>query len=232
MVETVILNKNSIFNTLIVFVGLFTSELVYCAEKNINDKQWILWKDSPELHIYYQEIPNTKFIEIKANILVKSSLSAFILFIQDTEHVASWLDKAHKSRVIEQFNESENLFITYFSGAWPIEPRHAVLRTKITQNDDLSIDIFSKDASGDVSQIEDSIRVEVLKAHWHISPINNTQRIAIEYNLAVDPKGDIPAGLLKESMLDSMFKTMSNIQQLLPFSPWQEYKVLHLNEAT
>lgn len=225
MVETVILNKNSIFNAFFIFMGLFTAGVVQSSEKHTDNKEWLLWKNLPNLQIYYRPLHNTDLIELKANLIVESKLSSFLLFIQDTQEVSSWLDNAYKSEIIKQINENENLRITYFEGMWPIKPRNAVLKTKVVQNEDLSVDIFSIDASEDFPLIDDSVRVRIIKAYWHITPIKNTNKIEIEYHVAADPKGNIPKVLLKGSTLKSLFNTMSNIQRLLPSSRWQNYQL-------
>ncbi len=231
MVETVILNKKSIFKRILIFITFFTSPFTYSLENYLQASDWILWKNSADIEIYYQTIPDTNLIRVKAKLEVESSLSGFLLFIQDIENLPSWLENAYKSKIIKQINVNENLFITYFYGLWPIEPRNTVMKTRIIQNDDLSIDIFSEDASDEVPQVPNSIRMKVLEAHWHLVAITDEKKIRIEYFIAVDPKGDIPTQLFKDVTLDAMFKTVFNIKQQLPYSRWQNFDLQNIREV-
>ena len=214
--------------------------------------QWRLERSKENLKIYSAESDVGSILSIKAELEVESTLSGFLLFLQDTENIPNWLDNANYSQVLSQISQSKNRFVTYFDGVWPVKPRHMVIESEIVQNDDLSIDIFVTDSNfkdeGEklVAENKKSIKITVHHAHWHISPITTAKaksnhnatsqdtpqntRLLIAYQFQVDPNGALPSWLVNRMTVSSIFTTMNNLAYLLPISEWQQYQIPHINE--
>ncbi len=191
---------------------------------------WEIWKKKENLVVYTKTTDNNQ-IYLKGNFTVSSSLSGFLLFIQDSEQVPSWLSHARKSKVIKQLGPLENIFVTYFNGVWPAEPRHMVLHTKIIQAKNGSVSIHSTDAGDKLLARKDSILIEVNRAHWEITPSRTSHTLSIDYELQITPKGDIPIAVINQMSLSSMFDSLANIQQQLPHSQWQDYELKGIREV-
>ena len=237
MPEKFILKKNTIFQTIFLIFIVLASFFTKANNNSSTSAPWMIWKEQGDIQLsYYTEEEKSnaeahdRNINIRAQFTVKSSLSGFLLFIQDTDNVPSWLDHAYESKVIKQINRYENVFVTYFSSIWPTEPRHMVLQTKIIQHDNFTIEILSKDAGTKATRKKGSIQMEVLEAHWLITPLKHDGLQRIDYTLRVNPKGDIPMPLLNQLALDSMSSTITNIKSLLPNSPWQAFQVQGIKE--
>ncbi|MCH2058341.1 MAG: hypothetical protein MK214_17365 [Thalassotalea sp.] len=218
------------------------------AKNSVFPLHWRLERSKENLKIYSAKSDVGSILSIKAELEVESTLSGFLLFLQDTENIPSWLDNANHSQVLSQISQNKNRFVTYFDGVWPVKPRHMVIESEIVQNDDLSIDIFVTDSTfkddGEKQIAEDrkSIKITVHRAHWHISPIakenhnatsqatpQNT-RLLIAYQFQADPNGALPSWLVNRMTVSSIFTTMNNLAYLLPLSEWQQYQIPHINE--
>ncbi len=210
--------------------------------------QWRLERSKENLKIYSAKNEGGSTLSIKAELQVKSTLSGFLLFLQDTENIPNWLENANHSQVLTQISQNKNRFVTYFDGVWPVKPRHMVIESEIVQNDDLSIDIFVTDSAfkdeeeKQVTENKKSIKITLHHAHWQISPIirtkndDNTQdaqqtnRLLITYQFQADPNGALPKWLVNRMTVTSIFNTMNNLAYLLPNSEWQNYQIPHINE--
>lgn len=197
--------------------------------QNIPPSSWTNYLGEESTTIDYRHYPNSKLIEVKSRFIVKSTLSGFLLFLQDTDNIPNWLDNAYQSEIIKHISTNENIFITHFNGIWPVKPRNMVIQTRYYQDKELTIHINVSDASGHAKIIDNSIRVTMIKAHWQVKPIaKNT--LDITYQFIVDPNGAVPKWLVNKLTLSSIKQTLINIKQQLPISPWQEFKINGISE--
>ncbi len=228
---------------LVVSTGLLLNEAFAASQEQA---QWTLWRNNEQLKVSYRNIhrpqlsSKTKLLEIKASAYVTSSISGFLLFIQDIDNISAWLDNADKGQLINQFSENKNQFYIHFAGLWPIKPRLLVLRSHYWQKPDLSVEIkLTDDNSFQSNNIQapysDAIRIHIHRAHWRISPqlsIDGQQTLFIEYQFIADAGGKVPQWLANHFALKSIWQTMENITRLLPSSQWQQHTITGIEEIT
>lgn len=188
-----------------------------------------MWRESLQLKVSYRTSNDKNLIEIKAQATLNSSLSGFIYFIEDLPKMPSWLDNTESAEILEQFSASENIFITRFHGLWPVSAREMIVHSRYWQNDDLSLEIAVTDANDFIPAHRKAVRMKVHSAHWKITPISAHQ-IDISYQFMVDPRGNIPQWLTKTMTLNGIWTTLSNLQEQLPKSHWQQKQKEHIQE--
>tara|TARA_B110000211_G_scaffold3799_2_gene4420 strand:- start:5545 stop:6258 length:714 start_codon:yes stop_codon:yes gene_type:complete len=211
---------------LTILFGLFSLSSL-AAEKNSQNtdksknEPWQVWRQDAELKVSYRTSQYNDLLEIKAQAQVASSLAGFMYFLEDLALLPVWLDNAESAKIINQITANENIFITRFKGLWPVSAREMVVHSHYWQNDNLSVEIAVKDASDSIIATKNTIRMQVLKAHWLVVP-TKTSQIEISYQFIVDPKGNIPQWLTKPMTLNGIWTTLNNIREQLPNSPGQQ----------
>ncbi|MGB1262596.1 MAG: START domain-containing protein [Cognaticolwellia sp.] len=205
------------------------AQAVHATPQKQVPKPWKLWRSSDDIKISYRPSHYKNIVEIKAQATLTSSLGGFIYFIEDLKHMPNWLDNAKSADIIEQISATENIFITRFSGIWPVSAREMIVYSTYWQNDDLSVEIAVEDASEVIPANKKHVRMQVLDAHWKIVPMQRG-KIAITYQFIVDPKGKVPRWLAKTMTRSSILKTLKNLQQQLPGSKWQQHRKAHIQE--
>ena len=211
---------------LTILFGLFSLSSL-AAEKNSQNtdksknEPWQVWRQDAELKVSYRTSQYNDLLEIKAQAQVASSLAGFMYFLEDLALLPVWLDNAESAKIINQITANENIFITRFKGLWPVSAREMVVHSHYWQNDNLSVEIAVKDASDSIIVTKNTIRMQVLKAHWLVVP-TKTSQIEISYQFIVDPKGNIPQWLIKPMTLNGIWTTLNNIREQLPNSPGQQ----------
>lgn len=211
---------------LTILFGLFSLSSL-AAEKNSKNtdksknEPWQVWRQDTELKVSYRTSQYNDLLEIKAQAQVASSLAGFMYFLEDLALLPVWLDNAESAKIINQITANENIFITRFKGLWPVSAREMVVHSHYWQNDNLSVEIAVKDASDSIIATKNTIRMQVLKAHWLVVP-TKTSQIEISYQFIVDPKGNIPQWLIKPMTLNGIWTTLNNIREQLPNSPGQQ----------
>jgi len=203
---------------------LYLPFLASALPNNLEEMPWKTWQENANQKVQYRAVSNSNLIEIKGKATLKSSLSAFLLFIQDIDNISNWLDSTRDAKVIAQISSSESIFTVYFDNVWPVKTRQVVMHSKFWQKPNRSIKIQLTDASDKVSDNKSVIKIAVHSAVWLITPKANNY-ITIEYTFIADPKGSIPKWLVHRLSLKSIWKTLKNLQQQLPCSPRQKMHI-------
>ncbi|WP_036178614.1 START domain-containing protein [Marinomonas sp. MED121] len=190
----------------------------------IGESPWQRWKTSDSLSVYYRDYKETGLIEIKAQARLQSSLSGFLLFLQDYPLIPNWLENAKSADLIEQTNDTENLFVTSFYGIWPVSEREMVIRSRYWQNSDLSVELQVEDAAHEVPNPDHVIRIKIEKAHWILTPLAQG-KIKIKYIIVADPMGKVPLWIANKVALRSMWNTLNALETQLALSVWQHMPI-------
>jgi hypothetical protein len=215
-------------NTKLPNKALTNKELL--GDNVLKNRVWKTWKENNNIHITYHKSKNSPLIEIKVSAQIQSSLSGFLLFIQDTENMPMWLDNAESSQILEHISTQENIFVVNFKRFWPVSERYMIINSNHWQNKDLSVEIKVQDVNDKAYLQKGMIKIEVIKAHWHIAPSVNGN-ISVTYTVIADPKGIIPHWIVKRVSLNSLWKTMNNISEQLPSSNWQTHTLPYIVES-
>lgn len=202
------------------------------AETNISRlAPWKIWRENLHSRVSYRSIKDSPLIEISARLTVTSSLSGFLLFLQDYPNIPNWLANASEARILAQLSGRENIFITRFEGFWPVKTREMLIHSSYWQNPDLSVEIEVNDASDKIANTTNNIRIKIHKAHWQLLPLPGKQ-LKIQYSLIASPEGKLPLWLANKLSLKAMWKTLQALHKQLPQSKWQQKSIPGIKEIT
>lgn len=214
---------------LIIFtlINVFPTQLI---AQQLQEKQpWVLSKKSTNTSVNYRNLKQSPLIEIKAEVIINSTLSGFLLFMQDTENSPTWLDNAVESKIIEELNPTTSVLMTRFAGFFLIKDRFMLIKNTYWQNKDLSIEIKSVNADMLNQEKLGGILIDVISAHWLITPFSEN-KLSVNYQFIVDARGNIPHWLVNKMALNSTWKTLENLRQQIPHSKWQKRTLPHIKE--
>jgi len=220
--------KFNLFKTIkVIFFTLIISEAyIIKAASLISEEPWTQWKKSKNLSVSSRVSTINKLTEIKTTAVVNSSLSGFLLFIEDVNNTPAWLTNAKSSKIVKQLSATDHIFIVNFSAIWPLKPRHLQLHSHYWQNNDLSIEIELKDDFSIEVKHPNAVRIKFYEGHWLLTPIINNKRqkqLIIEYTFIADNGGEMPKWFADQLALKSILKSMKKLSQQLPQSKWQQH---------
>ncbi|WP_281557278.1 START domain-containing protein [Thalassomonas sp. RHCl1] len=190
---------------------------------------WQLWRENEHSRVRYRPVNDSPLIEISAELKLSSTLSGFLLFLQDYPNIPNWLDNASQARLLAQITPRENIFITYFDGFWPVKAREMLIHSTYWQNPDLSVEIAVNDASHALENNTNAIRIKIHNAHWQLTPLADKQ-LKIHYRLIASPEGNLPLWLANKLSLRAMWKTLQALHKQLPLSKWQQKSIPGIKE--
>ncbi len=181
-----------------------------------SDKVWLLVKNQSGISVYERMTPSG-YIEIKAQMQLKSDQAHFIALLNDTKNVPMWFDRATKVTVLNKSSESEYIVHTQFDLTWPVKNRDMVTYSNYEIMADGSLKIWIED-SDYLKPIANYVRIRDVKAHWLLEDIAEN-KMQITYQAYADPQGDIPQWLSNSMTTNSVFKTFKNLRkQLIPIT--------------
>ncbi|WP_337993200.1 START domain-containing protein [Thalassomonas actiniarum] len=199
------------------------------ADKPAAQNTWRLWRENKHSRVRYRAVTDSPLIEISAELRLSSTLSGFLLFLQDYPNIPNWLDNASQARLLAQISPRENIFITHFDGFWPVKAREMLIHSTYWQNPDLSVEIAVNDASHKLENNTKAIRIKIHKAHWQLTPQAGKQ-LEVHYRLIASPEGNLPLWLANKLSLGAMWKTLQALHQQLPLSTWQQKSIPGIKE--
>jgi len=224
----------------LVIISLITAFIINdaCIAKTASltpTHPWKTWKQYKNLSVSSRISTIDKLIEIKATALVNSSLSGFLLFLQDVNNTPAWLTNASNSKVVKHLSPTEHIFTVNFSAIWPLKARHLQLHSHYWQNSDLSVEIQLKDDFSVDIEHSNAVRVKFYEGHWLLTPrLNNElqKQLIIEYTFTADSGGEIPKWLADQLALKSILKSMKKIILQLPYPKWQRQTIPGITELS
>ncbi|WP_295891981.1 START domain-containing protein [uncultured Vibrio sp.] len=149
-------------------------------------------------------------IEIRAQMFITTSYSAFLLLLEDSEHVPKWIDNVSKSQVLRQISPTENIVYTEFKAPWPALDRDMVTYSRYYFEEGAFI-LFIKDAPNMLTEQTGYIRITDVKAQWKLEKLTNGIT-HIEYVAFANPAGVLPDWLVNKLALNSALKTFQGLR--------------------
>ncbi len=175
--------------------------------------EWTLKKSSDGVTVYNREVDNSLIKELKAVTQIKTTLSSIIALLNDRETYPQWVYKCEKSYMVKKISESEAIYYQDVSAPWPIDNRDFVVNVEVVQNSKTKVVTQSSTCIPDyIKKLEAHVRITEFKASWTLTPIKNGL-VNCEYQLLVDPGGNLPAWLVNLAAVDGPFETIVNLRE-------------------
>ncbi|MCK6264357.1 START domain-containing protein [Vibrio sp. ZSDE26] len=194
-----------LFFSLLLPSFLLLSPLAYGAPTV--DWQFVKTEDAITLHTRPHE---GGLIEIRAQMFIETNYSAFLLLLEDTEHVPRWINNVEKSQVLRQISPNENVVYTQFKAPWPALDRDMVTYSRYDFNQGAFV-LQINDAPSMLPEQPGYIRIFDIEATWTLEKLTNGMT-HIEYIAFADPSGILPDWLVNKLAINSALKTFQGLR--------------------
>ncbi len=184
--------------------------------------QWILKKYDKGVAVYNRDLDTSSIKELKAVTQIKTSLSSIIALLNDRETYPQWVYKCGKSYLIKKITDSEGMYYQNAVAPWPIDNRDFAVDVKVVQDPKTKVVIQTGTAMPKfIPKVEGHVRVTVFKAVWTLTPIKNGF-VNCEYELLVNPGGNIPAWIVNLAAIDGPWETTVNLREWVMKDKYQK----------
>lgn len=192
-------------------------------------ESWQLKKFENGISIYTRTPENSKYKELKAVYQIKTSLSSIIAVLNDFESFPKWVYRCEKSVALKK--DSDNHMIRYQTVAapWPVDNRDMILEVNSFQDKKTKIVYQKVNSLPEYAPlVKGHVRVREFRALWTLIPMKNGV-VEVNYELLVNPGGNIPAWLVNLAVIDGPFDTSVNMRELILKEKYQKTTYSFIN---
>jgi len=194
---------------LVLFV-FFLSVSLYQAR---SQDRWTLIKNEKGIMVYTKSTDTSRIKSIKTVMYLKTSLSSLVALIQDARNLHNWVYNNEYGEMLEQSSSMMTVSYTQTDLPWPVSDRDVVASIRITQYPvTKEVDICSESKNNFFSEKEGFVRIRKFHAIWRLIP-EIEGLVRVEFELYVDPAGNIPAWIANMTIKKGPYKTMLNMQK-------------------
>ena len=203
--------------------SLFLFSLLFITLSSFqNTYNWQLKKIENDISIYTRTPENSKYKELKAVYQIKTSLSSIIALLNDFESFPKWVYRCEKSMALKK--DSDNHIIRYQTvvAPWPVDNRDMILEVNSFQDKKTKIVYQKVNSIPDyIPLVKGHVRVREFRALWTLIPLKNGF-VEVNYELLVNPGGNIPAWLVNLALVDGPFDTSVKMREMLMNEKYQK----------
>lgn len=145
---------------------------------------------------------------------VKGKVESIVALVLDVDKCSSWADLCKESKIVKRLSSTEFYVYTYNDVPFPVTDRYVVAHVNWQQDPNtLQVSMLTKPIEGEIEK-ENAVRIKDADSRWYFTPqVDGTT--LVETFAHVDPNGPIPAWLSNLLQVNSPFKTMKNMRQLI-----------------
>lgn len=174
---------------------------------------WKLKTESNGIKIYMRSVPNSAVKALKVECNINASATQLVAVILDLDACDEWVYHSKSNILIKRVSPAELFYYSEVEVPWPAENRDFIAHLIVSQNSKTKV--VTVDAPCDPDMLpkkKDIVRIPRSSGRWVITPVGKNL-LHIEYELAVDPGGSIPAWLINMFATKGPLETFRKLKQ-------------------
>lgn len=218
-----VLNKRLVFFFISLCCIGFTSFITV-------DDEWKLKKFSKGVAVYSREVSSSVIKELRAETEVKTSLASIIMLLNDRETYTQWVYRCGYSKELKRINEAESIYYQTVVAPWPVDDRDFVVDVKVVQDPKTKVvKQYTTNMPEFIPPVQGHVRITEFDALWTLTPLKNGL-VKCEYQLLVNPGGNVPAWMVNLAAIDGPFETTYNLTEWVKKEKYQKAKYSFIKE--
>jgi ribosome-associated toxin RatA of RatAB toxin-antitoxin module len=214
----------------LIIVSLFLLTTLSLTTDDKSAGPWELKKFESGIAIYTRNAANSRFKELKSVTVYKSSLSSIIALIDDFESYPQWVYRCGSSSTIKKNSEKDFIHYQTVTAPWPVDNRDFIVHVEVNQDPLTKIVTQTGTCTPDrIPRVPGHVRITEFKAEWTLIPLKNGD-IEADYQLLVNPGGNIPAWLVNLAVVDGPFETALNMKSWIMKEKYQKASLPYIKE--
>lgn len=176
--------------------------------------EWKEKKNKKGIIISTSSVDGSHFKAVRGEMNVKGSVASLFALIEDTAACPDWAAMCKEARVESRISDLESYVYVYNDIPFPVKDRDVythVVWTKDPLTKGLSM---TSTASEGGTEKTKAVRIEDAVSQWHLTP-NSDGTTKVENFAHIDPNGPTPAWITNLMLVDSPFKTMLKMRDMI-----------------
>lgn len=177
--------------------------------------QWTLKTNEDGIQLYTKSVPASPYKALKTVCTLQTSLSSVAAVLLDVERSKEWVYGTSSSRLLKQETPSVVIFYAEMGMPWPVTNRDFIVKISLTQDPvSKSITVLAENQPDYLPEKKKLVRIHSSSGKWLIDPLPNG-RVRVEYQLYVDPGGNVPAALVNLFSGKGPIESFRNLRKMV-----------------
>lgn len=175
---------------------------------------WKLNKKEDGIQVYVQDAQGSQTQSFKGIVTIPGRLSALVAILGDIQTYPQLLFKCKSASLLEEVSNTESYNYIVTKMPWPVENRDTVVHSVLQQNKQTKqVEIKLNAAPKKIANKSGLVRINKMTGRWLFTPTGKGN-VVVEYELNVDPGGNLPKWLVNSMSVDIPFHTLKNLREL------------------
>ena len=191
---------------------------------------WTLHTEKNGVKVFTKSILTSKVKALKIETTLNASPSQLVAVLLDIDREKEWVYNTKSCVVVKKVSASDLYYYSEVTLPWPAQNRDFIAHVMVSQHP--STKIITIDApcvSGFVPEKPGVVRIVESVGKWIITPLSKNQ-LKVEYSLAVDPAGSIPAWLVNLVASQGPLETFRMLKIQLQKPEYKSIKLAFIND--
>ena len=215
------------YTSLVFSLSVVLSSLILSANAEVVNTQntWRLNKDEEGIQVFLRNNKITAVKSFKGIMTVKSSMSAVLTVIGDVSSFPRWLYSCRSAQTLKSNDEERLLSYIVLDLPWPVMDRDTVMVANRSLNKSTKrVEIKMHAEPKLVLNVPGKVRIKTLYGRWLLTPVG-TDKVNINYEMTVDPGGNIPVWLVNSMIVDLPFYTLLQLREVIKEDKYANAKI-------
>ncbi len=166
------------------------------ASPLMGQSSWKLHSERDGIQVYTKNVANSPFKALKAVCVIETTLTKLTAVLLDVKNTKDWVYATKVCSLLKQTSPSELYYYSEVGLPWPASNRDFIIRIAVVQDAKTkALTLIAENKPDYVPSKKGIVRIRESEAHWLITPLANGM-VRVEYTMAVDPGGLLPAWLV------------------------------------
>jgi hypothetical protein len=194
---------------------LVTNLMFFNSFAQVTAEKWIFFKESNDISVYYRTSNKSNIKELKLTTTINSSVQTVQSIITNVDMLHTWGYGCMESKLLKWVGKGELYYYYAADIPWPISDRDVVINMKISHDSISGVThINSMNYNGMIPEREDRTRVQYVRAHWQLTPLNK-DLMQLDFTISSDLGANFPDWIVNYAMSYSPIKSMIALKEIV-----------------
>lgn len=182
---------------------------------SLYSQPWTFKKEKDGIKIFIRESEGSNFKSFRGETIYHTTMDKLAKFIGNVDNVSWWDKNVKEIKVLHYEPEKLIRYYLVYDVPWPLSDRDLCVEAKITV-DPLSGErvVSAKPLADVIPEKQGMVRIRNYSQKWVLRPISKDKVQAILEG-SVDPGGIVPAWLYNMVIVETPFKVMNGLKQVV-----------------
>jgi len=203
--------------------------LIASAQLDGVNYDWKEKKNKKGIVISTSSVEGSSFKAVRGEMVVKARVEALVALVEDMDACPNWAAMCKDARVEKRVSDSESFAYIYNDIPFPVADRDVYTHVVWSKNPATKRVTMTSTATKGGTAKTKAVRIENAVSQWHFTP-NGDGTTRVENFAHIDPNGPTPAWITNLMLVDSPYKSMSKMREIVESGGYADTNVPFLEK--